>query len=395
MDAHSVSSNGYDEKENYLQQSDFYSVDAGRIDGLKNTSLSILNSKKTHKTHAQKQFQQYQQHQLNQHRQSQFRPLQQGPYQQQQPQYAPHPQYFNTMAPPSIRPPGARSMQSLNSVASSNYSQGGPNPHYQSQQHIPQMLPQGEWASGRMSPPKSPSLRLNSISSNSMQFHAPQQEYKNISPVLSQSEWDRPFQDERIKELELENEKLLDENEELKQNVEFKTRDITNDNDRLKTQLSTVQMELNKLKLEHNSLKETHKSEVKKLKERNSELQNDLESMSYMNERSNETTPNGSPKTLGKEYESLNPANTTTLPESSKHLQQAQSSLENNELVQDLLETIKYLKTDNHILRNQNDDLVTRMIKDKKYMQKLVNSSRYQTKIRKGFNVLEAVDTFI
>lgn len=403
MDAQSVTSNGYDDKENYLQQSDFYSKDTNRINGLKNTSLSVLSSKRNHKTQTQKQFQQFHQSQLNQNRQSQFRPVQQGPYQQQTPQhpqqYAPHPQYFNSMPPPSLRPPGAKSMQSLNSMTSSNYSQSPYNPHHaSSQQHIPQMLPQGEWNGGRISPQRSPSLRLNSLSSNQMQFQAPQQEYKNISPVLSQSEWDKPFQDERIKELELENERLLEQNGELAKSSEIKTRETKGDNDRLKSQLDSVSMELNKLKLEYNSVKETHKSELKKLKEKNSELQSNLENISIMNEKSNETTPNASPKTVGKEYETSSVATsttTTTLPESSKNLQQAQSNLDNNELVQDLLETIKYLKTDNSILRSQKEELKIKMTKDKKLMQKLVNSSRYQIKIRKGFNVLESVDTFI
>jgi len=416
MDAQSISSHGYDAKENYLQQSDYYSIDTGRIDGLKNTSLSVLNSKKTHKTQIQKQFQQYQQHQLNQQRQSQFKP---GPYQQQQQQqqqqqYPANSQYFNSMPPPSMRPPGAMSMQSLNSIGSSNYSQGGgyPQQYQQPQQpnysqysvsqqqypnHVPQMLPQGEWSSGRMSPTKSPSLRLNSLSSNS-QFPPPQQEYKSISPVLSQGEWDKPFQDERIKELELENEKLMDQNDELR-NLNKTNSEIQAENDQLQSQLDSIKLELNKLKLEHNSMKETHKTEIKKLKDHNSELQNNLENMSFLNEKSTETTPNGSPKTVSKEYEHsvIDPSvsTTATAATSSKNLQQAQSNLENNELIQDLLETIKHLKTGNHILKNQNEELMDRMTKDKKYMKKLINSSRYQTKIRKGFNVLESVDTFI
>lgn len=396
MDSHSVSSHGsyaINNKENYLQQSDFHSIDASRIEGLKNTSLSVLNSKKTHKTQTQKQFQQYHQQQLNQQqlnqqqRQSHFRPLQQNPYHQgsQQPQHAGHPQYaqpqyYNTMAPPpSLRPPGSMSRQSFNSMTSSNYSQS----------HVPSMLPQGEW-SGNLSPTKSPSLRMGSFTSNT-QFAPPQQEYKAVSPVLSTSEWDRPFQEERIKELEQENEKLIEENEELHRNTEVQSKAICEENGQLQTQLDSVKMELNKLKLEHNSMKKSHESEFKKLKDKNNELQVELENASEMNSRSTETTPNGSPRTVSGNSESTS----QPFPESSKILQQAQSNIENNDLIQDLLETIKYLKAGNNVLQKQNDDLIVKLNKDKKMLKKLVNSTRHQAKIRKGFNVLESVDTFI
>lgn len=392
MDSHSISSHGsyaINNKENYLQQSDFHSVDASRIEGLKNTSLSVLNSKRTHKTQTQKQVQQYHQQQLNQQqlnqqRQSHFRPLAQNPYHQGQqqhphPQYAQH-QYYNTMAPPpSLRPPCSISRQSFNSVASSNYSQG----------HVPSMLPQGEW-SGSLSPTKSPSLRMGSFTSNS-QFPPPQQEYKAVSPVLSTSEWDRPFQEERIKELEQENEKLIEENEELHKNKEAQSKTISDENEVLQSQLDAVRMELNKLKLEHNSMKKSHESDMKKLKDKNNELQVQLENASEMTSRSNETTPNGSPRTVT----GSSGATAQSFPESSKILQQAQSNIENNDLIQDLLETIKYLKAGNNVLQKQNGDLVVKLTKDKKMLKKLVNSTRHQAKIRKGFNVLESVDTFI
>ncbi|CCH41430.1 hypothetical protein BN7_971 [Wickerhamomyces ciferrii] len=404
MDNQSIMSQGFEEKENHHQHPNFHLVDAGRTDGLKNTSLNVLNSKKSHKTQIQKQFQQF-----NQQRQSVRPPphqqtYHQGPYQQynqpqqQQTQYGNGPyaqqQYFNSMPPPSIRgvpPPGARSNQSLNSIASSNYG---------SSNHIPSMLPQGEWysSSARVSPNKSPSLRLSSLSSNT-QFQPIQSDFKNTSPVLSQSGWETPFHEEKLKELEDANEKLSRENEELRRMNEAKYRVVNQENDQLQSNLDSVQLELHKLKLEHNSVKETHKMELKKLREKNCKLENDLDNLTNLAEKSNETTPNGSPRTTISKNSDLDSSSSPnlmqSLPETSKTLQQAQSNIENNDLIQDLMETIKYLKADNNILLNQYEQLTNQVIKDKKLINRLSNVSRYQTKIRKGFNILENVDTFI
>ncbi|CDR39518.1 CYFA0S03e04291g1_1 [Cyberlindnera fabianii] len=397
--------------------------------GLKTTSLAVLNKKKLHKTHTQKKLEEFNmQHRMSVH------PLRNAPLNSMSTKQSINSQDYNTgtFQPPTFHKSSASSVRSP-SFNSMTYQQPPQmfQHHQQLRSHsqeslapppLMQAMPQGHWSDAYRDSSDN-SLGVYSPSSSEFGF----EETKYASSQTSQSEWRRSNggeqqeeilalkkQLERLAHIEQENEALKERNSQLmlendkllKSQVEeadetlfleleetkadlIKTTKLCEE---LELKFTDATQQLNKFRLVHKTTLDQKNREIGKLKDDISSMALDPEKDYTLSSEDSintaDTSPLPTPKTTRR---SLN----TPALDINADTTKPQEVSGQTDLVQDLLYTIKTLKSHNEVLLREKDQLTCMAEKERRVLRALSHTSRNKTKIRKGLTILSEIDTLI
>lgn len=416
---------GFEGDSTSLANSMYNSLDTRRNDGLQHTSLNVLNVKKGHRTQIQKQFQQFNKQQQ---------------YQQQQRQQ--HQDSLNSNGLIGSRIGiGSKSSLSFHSQSSLQHprnsfdfippvykqSMNGSTTSFHSNNQA--VVPQGQWFSG------------NDLNNDNSEDFDGFSSYTVSPEVNDHSEWNSHYR--RVQELEAENQVLMEEinkfqefkelNEVLieesdilreklailKENTEYantnrdgdliklqqlnkeqeqKIDDHAKEKESFELKLEAMTQEITKLKLIHIESNRAKTKQIETLKEENEELLKELEVYYQKGTSSALTSLESTPKSSPMEYNYNSASTQETPPEvHQKTFQQGTLPYNNEELVADLLITIRQLKSENEMLVEQKENISSNLVRQKKFVKKFAsgNRSNNKVKVRKGLSIVESIDVLI
>jgi DNA repair exonuclease SbcCD ATPase subunit len=291
------------------------------------------------------------------------------------------------------------------------------------------VVPQGQWFSG------------NDLNNDNSEDFDGFSSYTVSPEVNDHSEWNSHYR--RVQELEAENQVLMEEinkfqefkelNEVLieesdilreklailKENTEYantnrdgdliklqqlnkeqeqKIDDHAKEKESFELKLEAMTQEITKLKLIHIESNRAKTKQIETLKEENEELLKELEVYYQKGTSSALTSLESTPKSSPMEYNYNSASTQETPPEvHQKTFQQGTLPYNNEELVADLLITIRQLKSENEMLVEQKENISSNLVRQKKFVKKFAsgNRSNNKVKVRKGLSIVESIDVLI
>jgi hypothetical protein len=255
------------------------------------------------------------------------------------------------------------------------------------------------------------------------------------SPSVSQCEWaiDDEIMDtharlERLLVLEEENMQLREMNKQLREDnnmllghiqddtrenaieqmeeqLEAKEEEVQKLN-RMRQELEQQVMDLTdnvtKLKLISKTIQDKKDKEISSLREDVEALEKELDSAIEEKSNTRDTTPINSPLSTSSKDDMatktppVNSVATFTSPfQGKKELKDQLNTTMKDDLVQDLVYTIRSLKSDCAILKSEKQLLMKNGEKDKRMIKLLATTRSHQVKIRRGLTIVSHVDTLI
>lgn len=393
-------------------------VDSQREDGLKKTSLSVLDQRKQHKTGMQKTFQQFNQQRMTK---------------AEQQQYTHGQMYQHGMGSQDMmRPPRHQSIQSSRSNPS--FTSMGPPPPVMSGDHLSMspngpLLQQGQWND----------KRVTGISQTSSEFTFDRMPVES-PPMESGGAWfDNNIQEQldRLVLLEEENLQLREMNGQLREDnsmllghiqedaravdlksmeeaLEIKTQEIKllqQANAELEAQVVDMTQNMTKLKLITKTAQDKKDREIATLTEEVEVLEKEVDSLekeldNIFNRQvstTRDTSPMASPLSSSSvKDDTQTPPNVATATFSSpfqsngkKDTTQQMDSTMKEEVIQDLLATIRSLRSDMELVKSERLLLMKHGEKDKRIIKLLAGAKNHKVKIRRGLTLVSQVDTLI
>lgn len=426
-----------------LAHSTINRLDTRNNHAVNQTSLNVLNVKKGHKTHIQKQFQEFGKQQIHQ---NQIYLHQQ---QQQQQQQVSNGVYGNMTGSKSTV-----SFQSQSSSVQQQHMYDNFQPHYRNSNFNNSQASfhsnNNQWYNGNDLSTDAENYDGFSNYTTTPEIH--QQNQWNSNDIIADLEEENQLlilEINKFKKFRELNEVLIEENEILREKLEIlkennETKSISqndeslklkqelinlkhiNDNQMLKIEtfkrekqrfeleLESMNQEITKLKLINIENKKAKDKQIESLKLENDDLAKELDILYQKNEsastslqstpKSSTITPSSSTTTNSDFSTSfkLPPSQSVPQPQrtppqnQSKTFPTMNSQYSNEELINDLLMTIRQLKSDNEVLITEKENIAINLARQKKFVKRFVDSRPHgKVKLRNGLNIVETVDVLI
>lgn len=405
-------------------------VDNSREHGLKKTPLSVLDQRKQHKTKMQKTFQQFSQQSRRNAAAAAAAAEQQGFYQLQE-GFSSH----EMMAPPrtqSIQSSPYRAQSFVSNRSSDHFLPPQP-PIPQSMSPNGPLLQQGDWLieprsskgsfvtdntgynygtqSTRMSPgswvDENSALREHIERLLVLEEENAQLREMNIQLREDNNLLLGHIQEQSQSQKQQNSSMRKDESEELKQlreQVELQDaelRKLSQNKAELEAQVAHLSENVTKLKLVSKTSQDKKDKVIESLREDVQTLEKELDTlMNSQVSTTRDTSPMASPLSSSENVIKTPPTVcteqfTSSFQSGKKDLKNQMQMTMNEDLVQDLLHTIRSLRQDRDLLQQENIWLCKSSEKDKRLLKALANAKNHKVKIRKGLTIVSHVDTLI